>query len=105
MWDAHGTPGPNSLKKKKSKTEIDCLRSKKLNKNTLGYKWTLLKKWTTQNNVHISANFAMISMIFKSDIELGVYHISCFICVCPFVALSKAKFAESESEKFAQCFV
>ena len=33
--------------------------------------------------------------IFKSDIELSVYHISCFISVCPVVALSKAKFAEN----------
>ena len=31
--------------------------------------------------------------IFQSDIELSVYHIWCFISVCPFVALSKAKFA------------
>ena len=30
--------------------------------------------------------------IFKSDIEVNVYHISCFIFVCPFVALSKANF-------------
>ena len=33
--------------------------------------------------------------ILKSDIELSVYHISCFISVCPFVALSKATFAEN----------
>ena len=33
-------------------------------------------------------------MIFKSDIELSVYHISCFISVCPFVALLKATCAE-----------
>ena len=32
--------------------------------------------------------------IFNIDIELSVYHISCFISVCPFVALSKATFAE-----------
>ena len=29
--------------------------------------------------------------IFKSDIELSVYHISCFIFVCRFGALLKAK--------------
>ena len=33
--------------------------------------------------------------ILKSDIKLSVYHISCFISVCPSVALSKAKFAEN----------
>ena len=33
--------------------------------------------------------------IFKSDIELSVYHISCFISVCPFVGLSKATFADN----------
>ena len=31
----------------------------------------------------------------KSDTELSVYHISCFISFCPFVALSKATFAEN----------
>ena len=30
----------------------------------------------------------------KSDIELSVFHISCFISVRPFVDLSKATFAE-----------
>ena len=33
--------------------------------------------------------------IFKNDIEISVYHISCFISVCPFDALSKARFAEN----------
>ena len=33
--------------------------------------------------------------IFISDTKLSVYHISCFISVCPFVALSKAKFAKN----------
>ena len=36
--------------------------------------------------------------IFKSDItksKISVYHILCFISVCPFVALSKAKFAQN----------
>ena len=33
--------------------------------------------------------------IFKSDIKISVYHVSCFISVCPFGALSKAKFAEN----------
>ena len=36
--------------------------------------------------------------IFKSDIKITVYHtvyhILCFKSVCPFVAVSKAKFAE-----------
>ena len=31
----------------------------------------------------------------KSDIELNVEHISCFISVCPFGALSTATFAEN----------
>ena len=35
-------------------------------------------------------------LTFKcSDIKLSVYHLSCFISVCPFVALSKATFAET----------
>ena len=37
---------------------------------------------------------------FKSDMKLSVYHISCFISVCPFVAVSKAKFAKN-----LHCFV
>ena len=32
---------------------------------------------------------------FGNDIKISVYHMSCFIYVCPFVALSKAKFAEN----------
>ena len=34
------------------------------------------------------------------DIKLSVYHISCVISVCPFVALSNATFAEK-----LHCFV
>ena len=33
--------------------------------------------------------------IFKRNTEITVYHILCFISVCPFVALLKAKFAEN----------
>ena len=33
--------------------------------------------------------------IFKATLSLSVYHISCSISVCPFVALSTAKFAEN----------
>ena len=33
--------------------------------------------------------------IFTSDIKLGVDHISCFIFVCPFAAVSKATVAEN----------
>ena len=33
--------------------------------------------------------------IFKSDIKISLYHISCFISVCPFVALSEAECAEN----------
>ena len=38
---------------------------------------------------------SFLPTIFKSDIEPSVYHILCFISVCPFVALSKAKSAEN----------
>ena len=33
--------------------------------------------------------------IFKSDIRISVYYSSCFIYVCPFIALLKAKFAKN----------
>ena len=33
--------------------------------------------------------------IVNSDIQLSVYSISCFISVCPFVALLKATYAEN----------
>ena len=36
-----------------------------------------------------------LEMILKSNIEISVFHISCFISVCPFVYLSKEKFAEN----------
>ena len=65
---------------------------------------------TRQNNAQIFGRFYIqqndertniyktrnVVNLFKSDIiKLNVYHISCFISVCPFVALSKAKFAEN----------
>ena len=33
--------------------------------------------------------------VFKCYIKLSFYHISCFVSVCPFVPLSKAKFADN----------
>ena len=33
-------------------------------------------------------------LLFNSDIQLTVFSCSCFMSVCPFVALLKAKFAE-----------
>ena len=47
--------------------------------------------------------------IFNSNIELNVSPISCFIYVCPFVALSKATYAENShivwSSRHSKAFI
>ena len=40
----------------------------------------------------ISASFSLLPSCFR---QISVYHVSCFISVCPFIALSKARFAEN----------
>ena len=78
-----------------------------MNQNTQEVKNECFLTWTRQNKVQILGKQifpvaldlceggSFSPTIFKSDIELSVYHISCFISVCPLVALSKAKFAEN----------
>ena len=67
-------------------------------------RWLLVFKKINQNTQDIKNDaFQTLSLrgrklstaIFNSDIQLSVYSFSCFISVCPFVALLKATYAKN----------
>ena len=55
--------------------------------------WPVLKNTTVVTLTHRFHHSGWFG-IYKNAIKLSAYHILCFISDCPFVALSKAKFAE-----------
>ena len=51
-------------------------------------------KKATNGQTQYKTRTEVNTAIFNSDIQLSVYFFSCFISVCPFVALLKATYAE-----------
>ena len=48
-----------------------------------------------------SQRSSLETIFTESDIELSVFHFSCFISVCQFVTLSKAKYKFAENSHLA----
>ena len=57
--------------------------------------WLVLTAKTHKVKLDLCEGGSFSPTIFKSEIELSVYHSSCFISVCPFVTLLTAKLAEN----------